>query len=126
MAPTAAPPATGASHSLVKRFNGSFVVFLSAAASYLLASRFSSPLYAAWAMCAFNVALCLVLSLVTGDYSWVDRLWSVVPAFYVLHFASSAGFDARSTAMAALATLWGLRLTYNFARKDGYQVRSRV
>ena len=121
MAQKKAPPAKG--HSLVKRFNGSFVVAVSAVVSYGLHAKLSSSLYAAWTMCGFNVALCLVLSLLTCDYSWVDRLWSVVPAFYVLHFASSAGFDARTSAMAALATLWGLRLSYNFARKDGYQVR---
>lgn len=124
MAPKKAPPAKA--HSLVARFNGSFVVVVSAVVGYALHAKVSSPLHAAWAMCGFNVVLCLVLSLLTGDYSWVDRLWSVVPAFYVLHFASSAGFDARTTAMAALATLWGLRLSYNFARKDGYQVRVNI
>jgi len=65
-----------------------------------------------------------LLSIVTKNYSWVDRLWSVLPPIYVgvvaaqLHFA-----DARLNLMTALTTLWGARLTYNFARKGGYDPR---
>jgi steroid 5-alpha reductase family enzyme len=65
---------------------------------------------------------CWVLSVATGNYSQVDRLWSIAPPFYVLLFASAAGFsDARLNVMSALAVLWGVRLTYNFARKGGYR-----
>ncbi|MBB2975148.1 steroid 5-alpha reductase family enzyme [Microbacterium endophyticum] len=67
---------------------------------------------------------CWVLSLVTKDTSWVDRIWSIVPVAYVWIFASAsltAGADsARLLIMAALVTLWGARLTVNFARKGGY------
>lgn len=70
------------------------------------------------------VASCLVtwvLSLITKEYSWVDRLWSIIPVVYVWVFASAAGFaDTRLTVMAVLVTLWGARLTFNFARKGGY------
>lgn len=63
----------------------------------------------------------LVLSLVTGEHSWVDRIWSVIPVVYVWVFAAAAGFgDARLDLMAGLVTLWGIRLTFNFARKGGY------
>lgn len=61
------------------------------------------------------------LSLITGEHSWVDRLWSVVPVVYVWIFAVAAGLeDARLDLIAALVTLWGIRLTFNFARKGGY------
>jgi steroid 5-alpha reductase family enzyme len=61
-------------------------------------------------------------SLVTGDTSWVDRSWSIVPVIYVWIFASYAGLaNARLDVMAALVTLWGARLTFNFARKGGYR-----
>ena len=70
------------------------------------------------------VAVCIVtwvLSLVTGEHSWVDRIWSVVPVVYVWVFAAAAGLgDARLDLMAVLVTLWGVRLTFNFARKGGY------
>ena len=72
------------------------------------------------AVCVF----CWVASLVTKDTSWVDRLWSVVPVVYVWIFAIAAVAagrpDARLVLMAILVTLWGARLTFNFARKGGY------
>lgn len=62
-----------------------------------------------------------IMSLITGDHSWVDRLWSIVPAVYVWIFAGFAGFaDPRLNVMAVLVTLWAARLTFNFARKGGY------
>jgi len=62
-----------------------------------------------------------ITSLITREHSWVDRLWSIVPIVYVWIFAGFAGFtDARLNVMAVLVTLWGARLTFNFARKGGY------
>jgi steroid 5-alpha reductase family enzyme len=62
-----------------------------------------------------------VASLITGDTSWVDRIWSVVPVIYVWVFAVFAGLaNARLDVMAAVVTVWGARLTFNFARKGGY------
>lgn len=67
--------------------------------------------------CAATGLACLL----TREYSWVDRIWSVMPPVYVWVFAGAAGFeDARLDLMAALVTLWGIRLTFNFARKGGY------
>jgi steroid 5-alpha reductase family enzyme len=66
-------------------------------------------------------ACCWVASLVTKDTSWVDRIWSIMPVIYVWIVAIAAGLsDARLDVMAALVTLWGARLTFNFARKGGY------
>jgi steroid 5-alpha reductase family enzyme len=60
-------------------------------------------------------------SIVTRDYSWVDRSWSILPVFYVACFAIAARLaDPRLDVMAILVLLWGARLTYNFARKGGY------
>lgn len=62
-----------------------------------------------------------VASLLTGDHSWVDRLWSIVPVIYVGVFWSATGFsDPRLAIMAIVVALWGIRLTANFARKGGY------
>ncbi|MGB5812789.1 MAG: DUF1295 domain-containing protein [Polyangiales bacterium] len=81
----------------------------------------TDPLVSAfWAALAF-AALCWVLSLLTREYSWVDRLWSITPVLFSVHFAAHAGFeDTRLNLMAALVTAWGIRLTYNYARKGGY------
>ncbi|WP_410635962.1 DUF1295 domain-containing protein [Amycolatopsis sp. cmx-4-83] len=60
-------------------------------------------------------------SVLTREYSWVDRIWSIVPVAYLAIFAAEAGFaDTRLNVMFALVTLWGIRLTFNFARKGGY------
>jgi steroid 5-alpha reductase family enzyme len=62
-----------------------------------------------------------LLSVLTREYSWVDRIWSLAPLAYVGIFAGRAGFaDARLDVMFALVAAWGLRLTFNFARKGGY------
>jgi len=63
-----------------------------------------------------------------ADPSVVDRLWSIVPwcyAWYMCYAASSSGTVSDSTfqrllIMAVLSTLWGARLTWNFARKGGF------
>lgn len=63
-----------------------------------------------------------VASVLTGDYSWVDRIWSIVPVVYVAVFWARTGFsDSRLALMTALVALWGARLTFNFARKGGYR-----
>lgn len=82
------------------------------------------PLLLVLVVAGVACAFCWIASLITKDTSWVDRLWSVVPAVYVWIFAGSslaAGADAaRLVVMAVLVTLWAARLTFNFARKGGY------
>ncbi|KAI8906090.1 hypothetical protein DFJ77DRAFT_202455 [Powellomyces hirtus] len=63
-----------------------------------------------------------VLSIVTGNDSWVDRAWSIAPAIYVASL--TRWDDPRSVVVAAAVTLWAARLTFNFWRKDGYNPRS--
>jgi steroid 5-alpha reductase family enzyme len=67
-------------------------------------------------------AFAWIASLVSGDTSWVDRLWSIVPVIYLWVFASWAGLhNVRLDVMAALVSIWGTRLTFNLARKGGYR-----
>ena len=84
-----------------------------------------SPLFVALAGCGVVAAVCWILSVVTREYSWVDRLWSIVPIGYVAWFAFAAaavrGPDSRLVLMTILVGLWGARLTFNFARKGGYR-----
>jgi steroid 5-alpha reductase family enzyme len=62
------------------------------------------------------------MSLAFREYSWVDRIWSVVPPIYIGLFAHAADFaDVRLNLMTALTAAWGARLTFNYARKGGYQ-----
>lgn len=70
-------------------------------------------------VCGGATAGCWVLSVVTGEYSWVDRIWSIAPVAYVWVFALGT-HDARAFLVAVLVTGWGARLTFNFARRGGY------
>lgn len=76
-------------------------------------------LYAS-AACAAVAAVCWLLSVVTNEHSWVDRLWSITPVGYVVWFAASSGWHPRLVLMSVLVGLWGARLTFNYARKGGY------
>lgn len=82
------------------------------------------PLLLVLIVAAATCAFCWIASLITKDTSWVDRIWSIVPVVYVWIIAVAAiiaGEDAsRLLVMAVLATAWGARLTFNFARKGGY------
>jgi steroid 5-alpha reductase family enzyme len=80
-----------------------------------------TPLFAILYTYVGICAIVWILSLITHDHSWVDRIWSIIPVVYIWIFAGFAGLaDARLDVMAVLVTLWGARLTFNFARKGGY------
>ncbi|XP_065186223.1 uncharacterized protein LOC135817051 [Sycon ciliatum] len=84
------------------------------------------PLAVACLLVTFLFVYCLVASWLTGDYSYVDRQWSLVPTVYTLIFAfhpstrSGAPGQERVMIMAGLTTLWSVRLTFNFWRRGGY------
>ncbi|MCY3851995.1 MAG: DUF1295 domain-containing protein [Gammaproteobacteria bacterium] len=65
---------------------------------------------------------CWLLSVITREYSWVDRVWSVAPAIFCLLVASSANFESsRLNLMTLLICLWAIRMTFNSARRGYYQ-----
>jgi steroid 5-alpha reductase family enzyme len=82
------------------------------------------PLLLVLIVAGVTCAFCWIASLITKDTSWVDRIWSIVPAVYVWIFAIAGIVDgadaARLIVMAVLVTAWAARLTFNFARKGGY------
>lgn len=81
-----------------------------------------TPFGTAFILCVAIAALCWVLSLVTGEFSWVDRVWSLAPPAYCLIVAADLNFgSARVNIMTVLALMWSVRLTANFAVKGGYQ-----
>lgn len=71
-------------------------------------------------VCLAVVVACWLLSVVTREYSWVDRIWSVMPPVYVAIATWQTGFQPRLVLMTALTAAWGVRLTFNFWRKGGY------
>ncbi|WP_291377884.1 DUF1295 domain-containing protein [Demequina sp.] len=70
-------------------------------------------------ICGGVTVACWLASVIVREYSWVDRLWSIVPVVYVWVFAARAD-SLRAVMVAVLVTAWGARLTFNFARRGGY------
>jgi steroid 5-alpha reductase family enzyme len=70
-----------------------------------------------------SAGLCFIVSEWTGNCSQFDKLWSILPVLYAWLFAVQSGWDDRMVLMAVLASIWGIRLTYNFARRGGYSWR---
>jgi steroid 5-alpha reductase family enzyme len=61
-----------------------------------------------------------VVGQLTRNNSQVDKLWSIVPIGYVWYMTWRGGMDERMVLMSVMATIWGIRLTYNFARRGAY------
>lgn len=69
---------------------------------------------------ACSAAYCFIVGEITRNNSQMDKLWSILPAVYSWVVACKGGFEARLVVMAVLATIWGARLTFNFALKGAY------
>jgi steroid 5-alpha reductase family enzyme len=65
--------------------------------------------------------ICFITSELTRNYSQVDKLWSLMPIVYsivtLIKYPSP-----RVWLMFLLVATWGLRLSYNFYRKGGYNI----
>lgn len=69
----------------------------------------------------FVIFVCFIASEITRNYSQVDKLWSLIPPAY--GWITVCAFPSpRIIIMASLVTIWGLRLSYNFNRKGGYNI----
>jgi steroid 5-alpha reductase family enzyme len=71
------------------------------------------------------LAIVVLYSFVAGEltknYSQVDKLWSIVPIIYVWVVAGFGDFSPRLVLMGILVSVWGVRLTVNFALKGAYK-----
>lgn len=94
----------------------------------IIAFRFDQPLdeiqrymllTVTYTMLAFAGA-CFVLSEITKNCSQFDKLWSILPICYAWMIAYMGEWNERLVLMAVLASIWGVRLTFNFARRGGY------
>ena len=63
---------------------------------------------------------CFIAGQLTKNYSQVDRLWSTIPIVYCWYFTYSSGMVERLILMSVLVSIWGIRLSFNFARKGGF------
>ena len=65
---------------------------------------------------------CFIAGELTKNYSQVDRLWSTIPIVYCWYFTYASGMDERLILMSTLVSIWGIRLSFNFARKGGFSL----
>jgi steroid 5-alpha reductase family enzyme len=57
-------------------------------------------------------ALVFVVGEATGNYSQVDKLWSVLPVLYTFFYTHYSGYNSRLLLQSACTLVWGGRLTY--------------
>lgn len=70
------------------------------------------------------IAYCFIVGEISRNNSQVDKLWSIVPIYYVWHMTLLAPeLSERMVLMSILVTIWGARLTFNFARRGAYTWR---
>lgn len=74
-------------------------------------------------ICAASALYCFVAGEIARNNSQMDKLWSVLPIAYVWVIAGMGGMKPRLIAIAVIVTLWGCRLTYNFAKKGAYSIK---
>lgn len=77
-------------------------------------------LYSTASIVAGVIIYCFIVGEITNNNSQIDKLWSVVPIVYVWYMTYLGGMNERMILMAMVVTAWGIRLTFNFARKGGY------
>ena len=74
-------------------------------------------------ICGSSVLYCFVVGELSRNNSQMDKLWSLLPIAYTWVIAAKGSMSPRLVIIAILVTLWGVRLTYNFARKGAYQLK---
>ena len=71
-------------------------------------------------ICGCSALYCFVVGQISGNNSQMDKLWSLLPIAYAWVIAGKGGLSPRLIVIASLITMWGVRLTFNFARKGAY------
>ncbi len=67
-----------------------------------------------------SAGITFIVSTLANNYSQVDKLWSLIPILYGWQIYTCYSGDMRLFVMAVLISIWGARLTFNFARRGGY------
>ncbi len=80
------------------------------------------PLLITVVLTVVSVLYAFLYGLFTRNYSTVDRLWSVLPAVYVLIWLPGFISSPRFIIAGILVIAWAVRLTRNFAVKGGFKV----
>lgn len=88
----------------------------------------TNPLVSGFAFSLFAGVVFLVVSEANRNYSQVDRMWSLLPTIYNVHYKVWAELNNVSSPRLNLVLLWSVvwsaRLTFNYWRRGGYQIGS--
>ncbi|MFA5659884.1 MAG: DUF1295 domain-containing protein [Bacilli bacterium] len=74
-------------------------------------------------VCGISMAYCFIVGEISRNNSQMDKLWSILPIAYAWIVAVKSGMNLRVVVMAVLITIWGVRLTLNFAKKGAYSLK---
>ena len=74
-------------------------------------------------VCGISMAYCFIVGEISRNNSQMDKLWSILPIAYAWVVAVKSGMNLRVVVMAVLITIWGVRLTLNFAKKGAYSLK---
>jgi steroid 5-alpha reductase family enzyme len=69
------------------------------------------------------IAYSFIAGELAKNNSQVDKLWSILPIVYSWIITGYGDYAPRLVLMSCLVTIWGVRLTINFALKGAYQWR---
>ncbi len=73
--------------------------------------------------CGVSILYCFVVGEISRNNSQMDKLWSITPIIYSLIIVIKGWGNYRLLIMAAVIAFWGVRLTYNFAKKGAYSIK---
>jgi len=90
--------------------------------NYSLTSHQLETLLILAIICGSSMLYCFIVGEITNNNSQMDKLWSILPIAYVWVVAARS-ITIRTLVIAVIVTVWGLRLTYNFARKGAYRLK---
>ena len=74
-------------------------------------------------VCGCAVAYCFIVGELAQNFSQMDKLWSILPIAYAWIVAGKGDMKPRLVVYALIVTVWGVRLTINFARKGAYRLK---
>lgn len=70
-----------------------------------------------------SAVYCFIVGEISRNNSQMDKFWSILPIVYAWVVTYLGGFSLRLVIMSVLISLWGIRLTYNFAKKGAYSIK---
>lgn len=96
---------------------------------FLFPSLFTDQVFRYFWLAFTCIALTVwVLTLITDNHSWMDKLWPLLPMFYswaLVYTALNSNLNESSLlrikVMAFLVSIWGVRLAYIFYRRGYYK-----